>query len=156
MPIGYAIYLGFTNLELVGLHSANYWWTGLTNLRRMAHDTVFWHSVRITVVFLVGSAIVGQSLLGLVLALLMRRALAPIRLSVGAIVVGAWVLPEITAALVWYAFSQAHGTHFAFFVGDVFGNHSVPDRFDLLVRKYALLHDYRSAHLVASMNQINL
>ena len=110
LPIGYAVYLGFTNLELVGLHSANYWWTGLTNIRRMAHDTVFWHSVRITVVFLVGSAIVGQSLLGLVLALLMRRALAPIRLSVGAIVVGAWVLPEITAALVWYAFSQAHGT----------------------------------------------
>jgi multiple sugar transport system permease protein len=110
LPIGYALYLGFTNLELVGLHSSNYWYTGLTNVRRMAHDTVFWHSVRITVVFLVGSAIVGQSVLGMALALLMRRALAPIRLSVGAIVIAAWVLPEITAALVWYAFSQAHGT----------------------------------------------
>src|SRR5947209_7021189 len=110
LPIGYAVYLGFTNLELVGLHSANYWWTGLTNIRRMAHDTVFWHSVRITVAFLVGSAIVGQSVLGMLLALLMRRALTPIRLSIGAIVVAAWVLPEITAALVWYAFSQAHGT----------------------------------------------
>jgi multiple sugar transport system permease protein len=110
LPIGYAVYLGFTNLELVGLHSSNYWWTGLTNIRRMAHDSVFWHSVRITVVFLVGSAIVGQSMLGMALALLMRRALAPIRLSIGAIVVAAWVLPEITAALVWYAFSQSHGT----------------------------------------------
>lgn len=109
-PIGYAIYLGFTNLQLVGLNAQNYWWTGLTNVRRMAHDTVFWHSVRITVVFLVASAIVGQSVLGMVLALLMRRALAAIRLTVGAVVVAVWVLPEITAALIWYAFSQAHGT----------------------------------------------
>ena len=109
-PIGYAVYLGFTNLQLVGLNANNYWWTGLTNLRRMAGDTVFWHSVRITVVFLVGSAIVGQSVLGMALALLMRRALAIVRLSVGAVVVAVWVLPEITAALVWYAFTQAHGT----------------------------------------------
>lgn len=109
-PIGYAVYLGFTNLQLVGLNAQDYWWTGLTNLRRMAHDTVFWHSVRITVVFLVGSAIVGQSVLGMALALLMRRALRAVRLTVGAIVVGVWVLPEITAALIWYAFTQAHGT----------------------------------------------
>lgn len=109
-PIGYAVYLAFTNLQLVGLNAQNYWWTGLTNVRRMAHDAVFWHSVRITVIFLVGSAIVGQSVLGMALALLMRRALAVVRLSVGAIVVGVWVLPEITAALIWYAFSQAHGT----------------------------------------------
>ena len=76
----------------------------------MGHDAVFWHSVRITIVFLVGSAIIGQSVLGLVLALLMRRALAVVRLSVGAIVIAVWVLPEVTAGLVWYAFSQAHGT----------------------------------------------
>jgi multiple sugar transport system permease protein len=109
-PIGYAVYLGFTNLQLVGINANNYWWTGLTNVRRMAHDTVFWHSVRITVVFLIASAIVGQSVLGMVLALLMRLALPVVRLSVGAVVVGVWVLPEITAALVWYAFTQAHGT----------------------------------------------
>lgn len=109
-PIGYAVFLGFTNLQLVGLNAQHFWWTGLTNIKRMGHDTVFWHSVRITIVFLVGSAIVGQSVLGLVLALLMRRALAAVRLSVGAIVIAVWVLPEVTAGLVWYAFSQAHGT----------------------------------------------
>jgi multiple sugar transport system permease protein len=71
---------------------------------------VFWHSVRITVVFLLASAIVGQSVIGMTLALLMRRSLAAIRIPVGVLVIGAWVLPEITAALIWYAFSQAHGT----------------------------------------------
>jgi ABC-type sugar transport systems, permease components len=40
----------------------------------------------------------------------MRLALPAVRLSVGAVVVAVWVLPEITAALVWYAFTQAHGT----------------------------------------------
>src|SRR5947207_2928001 len=109
-PIGYAVYLGFTNLELVGLHSQSFSFTGATNLRRMYHDTVFWHSVRITIVFLLGSAIIGQSVVGMALALLMRRSLAAIRLPVGALVIAAWVLPEIAAALVWYAFSQAHGT----------------------------------------------
>ena len=110
LPIGYAVYLGFTNLELVGLHSQLYSYTGLANLRRMSHDTVFWHSVRITIVFLLGSAIVGQSVAGMALALMMRRSLASIRISVGILVIAAWVLPEITAALIWYAFSQAHGT----------------------------------------------
>jgi multiple sugar transport system permease protein len=109
-PIGYAVYLGFTNLELVGLHSQSFSFTGATNLRRMYHDTVFWHSVRITIVFLLGSAIIGQSVVGMALALLMRRSLAGLRLSIGALVIAAWVLPEIAAALVWYAFSQAHGT----------------------------------------------
>ncbi len=40
----------------------------------------------------------------------MRRVLAPIRLSVGTIVIAAWVIPEVTAAFIWYAFSQAGGT----------------------------------------------
>src|SRR5207248_9272838 len=96
-PIGYAVYLGFTNLELVGLHSQAYSYTGLANLKRMYHDTVFWHSVRITVVFLLASAIVGQTVVGMALALLMRRSLAGIRISIGALVIAAWVLPEIAA-----------------------------------------------------------
>jgi multiple sugar transport system permease protein len=123
-PIGYAVYLAFTNLELVGLNANHYWWTGLANVHRMVGDSVFWHSVRITVVFLVGSAIVGQSVLGMTLALLMRRALKAVRLSVGAIVIAVWVLPEITAALVWYAFAQAHGT-LAIVTGDTTDNYLV-------------------------------
>ncbi len=44
------------------------------------------------------------------LALLMRRALPALRLGVGAVVILAWVLPEISAAFVFYAFAQAGGT----------------------------------------------
>ncbi len=109
-PVLYACYLGFTNLELIGSRSHDYSFTGLDNVTRMLGDYVFVKSSQLTIIFVVGSAIVGQSVLGMVLALLLRNALAPIRLTVGAIVIVAWVLPEITVALVWYAFSQAGGT----------------------------------------------
>ena len=109
-PIIYSLYLAFTNLQLAGPHAVDYSFTGLTNLRRMIHDTQFTASTKLTVYFLVGSAIAGQTVLGMILALLMRRVLAPLRLLVGAVVVLAWVLPEVTAAFVWYAFAQQGGT----------------------------------------------
>jgi multiple sugar transport system permease protein len=109
-PVLYAGYLGFTNLALVGSRSRDYGFTGLDNIVRMFGDYVFIKSSWLTILFVVGSAIIGQSVLGMVLALLLRNAVIPIRLVVGSIVIVAWVLPEITVALVWYAFSQAGGT----------------------------------------------
>jgi multiple sugar transport system permease protein len=109
-PVIYAGYLGFTNLALVGARSRDYGFTGLDNIVRMAGDYVFIKSSWLTILFVVGSAIVGQSVLGMALALLLRNSVVPVRLVVGSIVIVAWVLPEITVALVWYAFSQAGGT----------------------------------------------
>ena len=109
-PIVYALYLGFTNLQLVGPHAQHWWFTGLANIHRLLNDRIFVQSVWLTLIFVVGSGIIGQTLIGLILALLMRSALPPLRLSVGALVVTAWVIPEITAAFIWYAFSQAGGT----------------------------------------------
>jgi len=109
-PVFYATYLGFTNLALVGSRSRDYAFTGLDNVVRMFGDYVFIKSSWLTILFVVGSAIIGQSVLGMVLALLLRNAVVPVRLVVGSIVIVAWVLPEITVALVWYAFSQAGGT----------------------------------------------
>jgi multiple sugar transport system permease protein len=110
VPIGYAIYLGFTNLELLGPTAQNYSFTGLANVRRMIHDPVFWSSVKLTLIFVVGSGIIAQTILGLALALLGQRAHVTVRASVGSVVVLAWVLPEIAVAFIWYAFSQAGGT----------------------------------------------
>jgi multiple sugar transport system permease protein len=109
-PVLYATYLGFTNLALVGSRSRDYSFTGLENVTRMLGDYVFVKSSWLTLIFVVGSAIIGQSVLGMAIALLLRRAVVPVRLVVGSIVIVAWVLPEITVALVWYAFSQAGGT----------------------------------------------
>jgi multiple sugar transport system permease protein len=110
VPIGYAIYLGFTNLELLGPTAQNYSFTGLANVQRMIHDPVFWSSVKLTLIFVVGSGIIAQTVLGLALALLGQRAHITVRASVGSVVVLAWVLPEICVAFIWYAFSQSGGT----------------------------------------------
>jgi multiple sugar transport system permease protein len=110
VPIGYAIYLGFTNLELLGPTAQNYSFTGLANVQRLIHDPVFWSSVKLTLIFVVGSGIIAQTILGLALALLGQRAHISVRASVGSVVVLAWVLPEICVAFIWYAFSQSGGT----------------------------------------------
>jgi len=109
-PVLYAFYIGFTNLALVGSRSRDYSFTGLENVTRMLGDYVFVKSSWLTILFVVGSAIVGQSVLGMLLAILLRNAVVPIRVVVGSVVIVAWVLPEITVALIWYAFSQAGGT----------------------------------------------
>ena len=109
IPVGYAIYLGFTNLELLGQYAQTYSFTGLANLQRMIHDPTFWYSVKLTLIFVIGSGIIAQTVLGLGLALLAQRVNVVVRSSVGAIVILAWVLPEITVAFVWYSFSQAGG-----------------------------------------------
>ena len=106
----YSLYLAFANLQLAVPNAIHYKFTGLTNVHRLFHDTQFTSSTKLTVIFLLGSAIVGQTVLGMALAMMMRRALAPLRILVGAVIVLAWVLPEVTAAFVWYAFAQPGGT----------------------------------------------
>jgi multiple sugar transport system permease protein len=110
IPTGYAIYLGFTNMELLGPYAQHFNFTGMANFNRMVHDPVFWTSVKLTLIFVIGSGIIAQTVLGLALALLGQRVHVTVRASVGAIVILAWVLPEIAVAFIWYAFSQAGGT----------------------------------------------
>lgn len=109
-PVLYAFYLGFTNISLVGPTAIHYRFTGLTNVMRLWDDRSFWMSLRLTAIFLGGSAIVGVTITGLLLAVLMQHAVAWLRLLVGAVVVVAWMLPPLTAALLWYAFSTTGGT----------------------------------------------
>ena len=108
-PIGYAIYLGFTNIELLGPHAQVYNFTGLANFDRMIHDPEFWSSVKLTLIFVVVSGIIAQAVVGMALALLGQRANITFRATVGSVVVLAWILPEVAVAFLWYAFSQASG-----------------------------------------------
>src|SRR5580692_290788 len=105
-PLAFAFYLGFTNMELIGPRSQHYSFTGTANIVRMMHDSSLHKSFVLTIVFLLGSAIIGQSVLGMALALMMQPALCLVRLSVGAVIIVAWVMPEVAAALMWYAFTQ--------------------------------------------------
>ena len=60
--------------------------------------------------FTVLSSLIGQNTLGLALAALMQRASKPVRTLTGGIVITAWVLPEVVAGFLLYAFFRREGT----------------------------------------------
>ena len=107
-PIGYCVYIAFTDTQLTGQESASF--VGLANFRRAFTDTRFLNAVFLTLVFTLISSILGQNTLGLALAGLMRRASRPVRALTGAVVITAWVLPEIVAGFLLYTFFERRGT----------------------------------------------
>ncbi|MGP8299041.1 carbohydrate ABC transporter permease [Streptomyces inhibens] len=107
-PIGYCVYIAFTDTQLTGQESASF--VGLANFRRAFGDPAFLNAVVLTLVFTVISSILGQNTLGLALAGLMRRASRPVRSLTGAMVITAWVLPEIVAGFLLYTFFERRGT----------------------------------------------
>jgi multiple sugar transport system permease protein len=109
-PVVWSFYGSFTNTALTGLTAANPEWIGLGNYTDLLADPDFPKSLWLTVVFVFASAVVGQNVLGIALAGLLRSAVRPIRSVVSTVVVAAWVLPEIVAAFAAYAFFHAEGT----------------------------------------------
>ncbi|KJF70346.1 carbohydrate ABC transporter permease [Agrobacterium arsenijevicii] len=108
-PVTYAVYLGFTNLQLIGIHAINYRFTGFTNVAFLLGDAVFYQSLWLTVVFVVGSGAVATTLLGLILALALRNCIAPVRWVASATAILAWTLPPTTIAFLWLATSTQSG-----------------------------------------------
>jgi multiple sugar transport system permease protein len=109
-PILWCLWAAFTNIALTGTSASSPQLVGLDNFSRLLSDPTFRQSILITVQFVVGSAVIGQNCLGLVLALLLRGRSGLVRGVVGTVVVGAWVIPEIVAGFVWYAFLSDEGT----------------------------------------------
>ncbi|MEU1167291.1 carbohydrate ABC transporter permease [Streptomyces sp. NPDC090075] len=107
-PIVYCAWIAFTDLQLTGQAHSSF--VGLANFRRAFHDDAFLNAVWLTLVFTVLSSLVGQNTLGLALAALMRRASKPVRTLTGGIVITAWVLPEVVAGFLLYAFFRREGT----------------------------------------------
>jgi multiple sugar transport system permease protein len=107
-PIAYCAYIAFTDLQLTGQAHASF--VGLDNFRTAFTDDGFLHAVWLTLVFTVLSSLVGQNTLGLALASLMQRASKPVRTLTGGIVITAWVLPEVVAGFLLYAFFRREGT----------------------------------------------
>jgi multiple sugar transport system permease protein len=114
-PVIYSFYLGFTNLELIGPTSQHYSVTGMTNVTRLIHDSVFHQSLYLTLFFVLGSAVIGSTLVGLLLAVAMQNALGIARAVIGGIVIVCFVMPPIVVALAWYAAATSHGTYTGLF-----------------------------------------
>ncbi|MFJ8111827.1 carbohydrate ABC transporter permease [Streptomyces sp. NPDC096132] len=107
-PIAYCVYYAFTDMQLTGATGTHF--TGLDNFTRAFEDSDFLNAVRLTLVFVVGSAVVGQNTLGLALAVLMEKASKPVRSLTNGVVIAAWVLPEVVAGYLMYAFFYDQGS----------------------------------------------
>ncbi len=107
-PIAYCIYAAFTDMALTGQSSTSF--VGFANFTRAFADSAFLSSVWLTLVFTVLSAIIGQNVLGMALALLSRSGWAVVRAFTSAVVIGAWVLPEVVAAYLWTAVLGTDGS----------------------------------------------
>jgi multiple sugar transport system permease protein len=107
-PILYCLYAAFTDMALTGAAGANF--VGLDNFREAFSSVEFRQSLLYTLIFTILSAVIGQNILGMLLALLMRSGTAWVRAFVSAIVIGAWVMPEVVAGYLWSAFLGNDGS----------------------------------------------
>jgi multiple sugar transport system permease protein len=105
-PALWAIGSSFTNRALVGLDAANPRFVGLDNYAHLFGDPDFLKVIVNSVVFVVGSAVIGQFVLGLALALLLdhaeRRGFVSTSFVYGSVLL-AWVNPTIIAGFLWVA-----------------------------------------------------
>ena len=109
-PILLTFYYSFTNLALTGEAAKTLKFVGFDNYIRMFQDPSVRISIWNTLVFLIGSAVVGQQVLGFLIALLMKHKNRTFRRVIGTIVLAGWVTPEIVCALCLYSFFADEGT----------------------------------------------
>lgn len=110
VPIVMTFYFAFTNMSLTGTASAHVEFIGFANFTAMFADPVFATAVWNTIVFLILSAVIGQQVLGLLLAMLMNERRQWFRSLLGVFVIAGWVTPEVVVAFIWFAFLSDQGT----------------------------------------------
>lgn len=101
VPMLWAIVISFTNQSLIGPNARNFTFVGFDNYTRLFADSDFWNSLGLSFIFVFASAFLGQFILGLLLAVILRRAHIVSKGLVGGAALLAWVIPEIVAVYVW-------------------------------------------------------
>lgn len=123
-PFVWVFIISFTNRALTGPAAASPSFVGLENylrlfnLSRWMHPGEFGNALRNTLLFVVGSAILGQVPLGLGMALVLHRCRRALREVVFTLAIVAWILPGVTVAFTWIAFlDRDFGTFNAILTG---------------------------------------
>lgn len=103
-PALWSFYISLTNMSLTGAGALTPQFVGLQNFVQIFHDSEFLSSLRVSLLYLAFSALVGQACLGLILALLMRKRNRVFKATLGGIIVVAWVIPDVVAGFLWSTF----------------------------------------------------
>ena len=108
-PALWTIYIGLTDYELTGTASIAPTIVGLDNFMEALDDALFGNALWLTLVFVIGSAVIGQNLLGFALAWLLRGARPGLRRVIEGLVLLSWILPSVVVAYLWVAVLDRDG-----------------------------------------------
>ena len=108
-PALWTIYIGLTDYTLTGTASIAPQFIGLDNFLNALDDALFGNALWLTLVFVMGSAVLGQNLLGFTLAWLLRSARPTVRRVVEGLVLLSWILPSVVVAYLWIAVLDRDG-----------------------------------------------
>jgi multiple sugar transport system permease protein len=102
-PALWTLYIGATNFRLTGTQARTPDMVGLSNYQQVLKDPSFYRSLWLTLLFVLGSAVIGQNVFGFGLAFALRRTGKTVRRVVEALVLLAWILPSSVIAFLWIA-----------------------------------------------------
>ena len=120
-PAVWTLYIGATDFRLTGTQAAEPNIVGLANYERALGDRSFYNSLWLTLLFVLGSAVIGQNGLGFALAWTLRDTAEWVRRTVEALVLLAWILPSSVVAFLWIAMLERDGGTVNALVGQVPG-----------------------------------
>ncbi len=109
LPAIWTLYLGLTDYRLTGLQAAHPKVVGVDNYTQALKDKEFRDALGRTLLFVLGSAVIGQNILGFGLAWALRSARGWVRGVVETLVLLAWILPGVVVAWLWIAFLKDDG-----------------------------------------------
>ena len=100
IPAATAIWLSLTNEALSGAAALNPRFVGVRNYLRLFADDGFWRSLLVTFIFVIGSSVIGQFVIGLFAAIALNRPMASRPVFMAAILLPNAV-PEVVAGFIW-------------------------------------------------------
>lgn len=100
-PAFYGMYLSFTNTQLTGFAARDPKFVGFDNYAYLLTNSSFLSSLGHTGEFVLYSAIIGQTVLGMVAAILLSRPWMRGKGIFGAAVLMPMIVPEVVASLTW-------------------------------------------------------
>jgi multiple sugar transport system permease protein len=110
VPFFWVIFVSFTNRTLLGSTALNPEFVGLANYFALFDASNFFQrgqfgfSLILTTQFVLASALLGQALLGLLLAWLIQTVPPAVKRLTETFVIAAWILPEVVIGFAWFAF----------------------------------------------------
>jgi multiple sugar transport system permease protein len=102
-PALWTLYLGMTNFRLTGSAALHPQFVGIDNYLNALTDPQFLNSLVLTLLFVLGSALIGQSLLGFAVAWVATRLPKTVRAVVEFFVLLAWIIPSSVSTFLWVA-----------------------------------------------------